>query len=441
MPAIAVPVFALAWWAACYLLGRDPVRQATGRAAAALMAYAVGVAVWTVAPGSMPAQVLFCAPALLWAGSAVALLPSSLPERRPIDLGWLTLSAAFLVTVVALPEAGRLVVLAPLAGGVVLLWRFRDQVRPPMLPAALVVAAVLYGVTLTALLLPLSLGAPVLVIAALGLDLLILGFLVAVNDAMGAGERLRPDLTRSVLGALAAIVLLGGPSALTMLAVDSDAVLILQFALIAVVMTLAGLSGAVQRALDAIAFRRDGRLRAERSALLMLIEALPRQRHRPPLPSVPEDDFRRFTEQALDHYGDLGRLMRSPLIDLPAIDRRLGRRDQPWARAAELRKVLHEGVDRLRPAGAFDTTDAWRSYTVLHYCCVLGLDPYARRLKTDGLDRDARRALDWMRRQVPRRRLRRWQAEGAAVIAGRLRAEMAGGQPQWSVRTAPTRST
>ncbi|XVU24475.1 hypothetical protein ACQPZJ_45865 [Actinoplanes sp. CA-054009] len=440
MPAIAVPVFALAWWAACYLLGRDPVRAATGRAAAALMAYSAGVVVWTVEPNSMPAQVLFCAPALLWAGAAVSLLPAALPERRQIDLGWMVLSAAFLITVVALPEAGRLVVLAPLAGGVVLLWRFRDQVRPPMLPAALAVAAVLYGVTLTALLLPVSLGVPILVVAALGLDLLILGFLVAVNDAMLAGERLRPDLIRSVLGAVAAVVLLGGPAALTMIAVDSDAVRILQFALVAVAMTLAGLSGAVQRALNAVAFRRDGRLRSDRAALLMVVEALPRRRH---TRNASDDDFRRFTQQALDNYGDVGRLMRSPLTGLPMIDRRLAGRtpDQPLERALELRRVLHEGVDRLRPAGEFDTTDSWRLYNALHYCQVLGLNPYARRPNTDGLDRDTRRALDWMRRKVPRRTLRRWQAEGATVIAARLRDELTGGKPRWSVRGAPTRST
>ncbi|SNY10943.1 hypothetical protein SAMN05421748_101960 [Paractinoplanes atraurantiacus] len=435
MPAIAVPAFALAWWAACYLLGRDPVRAPTARAAAALLAYAAGVVVWTVEPNSMAAQVLFCAPALLWAGAAVALLPPASPERRQIDIGWMVLSVAFLITVVALPEAGRLVVLAPLAGGVVLLWRFRDQVRPPMLPAALAVAAVLYGVTLTALLLPVSLGVPILVIAALGLDLLILAFLVAVDDALTAGERLRPDLIRSVLGALAGIVLLGGPAALTMIAVDSGAVRVLQFALVAVVMTLAGLSGAVQRALNAIAFRGDSRLRSDRAALLMRVEALPRQRT---LTKVSEDDFRRFTRQALDNYGDLGRLMRSPLTGLAIVDQGRTSREE---KALRLRAVLHEGVDRLRPAGEFDTTDSWRLYNALHYCLVLGLNPYARRLNTDGLDRDARRALDWMRRKVPRRTLRRWQEEGAAVIAGRLQAQLNGGKPRWSVRGAPTRST
>ena len=52
--------------------------------------------------------------------------------------------------VIALPPAGRLVVLAPLAGGVVLLWWLRDQVRPSLLPAAFAVVAALYGLGLVA---------------------------------------------------------------------------------------------------------------------------------------------------------------------------------------------------------------------------------------------------------------------------------------------------
>jgi hypothetical protein len=64
--------------------------------------------------------------------------------------------------------------------------------------------------------------------------------------------------------------------------------------------------------------------------------------------------------------------------------------------------------------GLFGTTEEWRYYNALYYCCVLGLRPYdRRRVRTDGLDRDARRALDWFRRYVPRRHMRQWQREGA----------------------------
>jgi len=435
--AIAVPAFALTWWAACYLVGRDPARPASWRAAAALAAYAIGIVVWTVAPESTAAQVLICAPALLWAGTAIALLPPSLPERRQIDLGWLVLSGLVVVMTVALPQAGRLVVLAPLAGGLVLLWRFRDQVRPPMLPAALVVAAVLYSAGLAALLFPLDPGPSGLVLAAVGLDLLMLAFLVAVAEAIDVGERLRPDLIRSATAALTATVLAGGLALLTMLAApDETWVTILQFVLVGLVLTLVGLAGPIHRVLDTIAFWSDDRLRQDRAALFLLADALPRHRQRHRLITTTEEDFVRFTRQALDNFENVGRLMRSPLTDLPAVDHRLTGRaiEQPLARAIELRTVLQDAVERLRPSGPFDVTDDWRHFNALHYCTVLGLNPYERRQRTDGLDRDARRALDWMRRYVPRRVLRRWQTEGAGMVAERLWKELVSTDPRWLTR-------
>jgi hypothetical protein len=439
--AVAVPAFALSWWAACYLIGRDPARGPSSRAAAALIAYAIGVLIWTLAPGSTIAEVFLCLPALFWAGTTVALLPKLVPERRQIELGWLILAAPFLLMVVALPPAGRLVVIAPLAGGVVLLWRFRDQVQPTILPAALAVVAALYAAGLATLLL-VDLGAPELVVVALGIDLLMLGFLVAIADALDVGERLRPDLIRSMTAALLGVVAVGGPAVLTMRAADRTTVTVLQFVLVAAVMTAIGLIGQLRRWLDSIAFRHDERLRQDRSALLALTEALPRRRQRHRLIGTRQPEFLRFTRQALENYGRLGRLMRSPLTDLPAVDRRLSGLtiEQPLARAMELRAVLQESIDRLRPAGSFATTDEWRHYNALYFCVVLGLDPYERRHRTDGLDREARQALDWMRRYVPRRSLRRWQDEGASIVARRLWDELTHTDPRWLTR-ATTRST
>ena len=441
MPAVAVPAFALSWWAACYLIGRDPARGPSSRAAAALTAYAIGVVTWTIAPGSATAEVLLCLPALFWAGTAVALLPRLVPERRQIDRGWLILAAPFLLMVVALPSPGRLVVIAPMAGGVVLLWRFRDQVQPMILPAALAVVAGLYAAGLAMLLL-VDPGTPELVIAAIGVDLLMLGFLVAVADALDVGERLRPDLIRSLTAALLGVLVVGVPTALTMLTAPGTTVTVLQFVLLAAVMAGIGLIGQLRRWVDTLAFRHDDRLRQDRGALLLLAEALPlhRQRHR--LIGTQQQEFLRFTRQALDNYGRLGRLMRSPLTDLPAVDRRLTGLtiEQPLARAMELRAVLQEGVDRLRPAGAFAISEKWRHYNALYFCVVLGLDPYERRHRTDGLDREARQALEWMRRYVPRSTLRRWQAEGAAIVARRLWDELTNTDPRWLTRVT-TRST
>nr|WP_296063931.1 hypothetical protein [uncultured Actinoplanes sp.] len=441
MPAIAVPAFALAWWAACYLIGRDPGRRAPSRAAAALVAYAVACVVWTVAPGSAAAQILICVPALCWAGAAIGLLPDTLPERRHLDLGWLAGSVIFLAMVIALPEAGRLVALAPLAGALVLLWRSRDEVRPPMLPAALSVVAFLYAVAL-AVLLGLHVGVAGLVLAAIGLDLLMLGFLVAVAEALDLGERLRPDLVRAVTGGLAGAVLAGGLAALTVIAAGGDTwVTVLQFVLVALVMSLIGLNGAVTRELDTVAFFHDHRLRTTRNGLLLLAAALPRRRLPHRLPVTAEEDFLRFTRYALDNYQDAGRLLRSPLIDLPMVERRLPGRavEDPLARVIALRAILRESVDRLRPSGQFATSDDWRYYNALHFCSVLGMDPHRRRLRTEGLDREARHALDWMRRYVPRRVLKRWQTEGATLVASRLWDDFVATDPRRRARAVAER--
>ena len=450
MPAIAVPAFALTWWLACYLVGRDPVRPVLRRAALALVAYALGVAVWTIRPESTAAEILLCLPALLWAGTAVALLPAIVPERRQIDLAWQVLFALFLAMSFVLAPAGRLVVLVPLIGGLVLLWRFRDQVEPRMLPAALTVVAVLYSVGLIVLLLPVDLGARGLVLAPIGVDVLILGYLAAVADAVDAGERLHSDLSRSLIAAVAGTVLAGGAATLTMLTEPaSTEITVLQFVLVGVVQTAIGLGGPIRRLLDRISFLHDERLCADRSALLLLADALPRHRERHRLIVTSKDDFLRFTRRALDSYADLGRLMRSPLTDLPTVDRRLTGRaiEQPLARALELRTVLQETVTRMRPSGRFEATDEWRHYAALHYCCVLGLRPYGPRPRTDGLDREERQAVDWIRRQVPRRTLRRWQDEGATIVAGRLWDELVSTDPRWLTRVPPgkrsttTRST
>ncbi|MFI7600932.1 hypothetical protein [Actinoplanes sp. NPDC049681] len=440
VPAIAVPVFALTWWLGCYLVARDPARVLLWRAAGALGSYAVAVAAWSLAPGSAVARVLLCIPALCWSGVAAALLPRDVPERRQINLGWAYASALFLVLAALLPGVGKLVALAPLAGATVLLLRYRDKVRPGSLPAALAVAAALYAAGLIVVLAPIDLGSAELVLAAIGLDLLLLGFLVAVADATEAGERLIPDLRRSLVTAVAATLLCGGPAALTMLAAPGlRTVTVLQYVLVAVVLGAAGLAVPVRAGLDRLAFLQDERLRQDRSALLLAAEALPRRRERHRMIALDEDEFRRLTRRALDDFADIGRLLRNPLVDLPAVDRRLQARgpgvaEQPLMRVAELRAVLAEQVAKLRPAAGFGTTDEWRLYNALHYCCVLGLRPYDRTPRADGLNRDARRALDWFRRHVPRGTLRRWTAEGADMVAARLWRELLSTDPRWLTR-------
>jgi hypothetical protein len=437
VPAIVVPAFALTWWLGCYLVGRDPSRPVLWRAAAGLVAYAVAIAAWTIAPGSGVAEILLCLPALFWAGVTVGLLPEHAPEWRGVNRGWLPLSVIFLVFAAALPGVGKLVALAPLAGAMVLLLRYRETVRPTSLPAALGGAAVLYVVALMVVLAPIDLGAPELVLAAIGLDLLLMGFLVAVADTVEAGERLLPDLRRSLVAAVAAALLVGGPAALTLIAVPGRTlVLVLQFGLVAVVMSAVGLAGPLRAGLDRLAFLQDDRLRQDRAVLMLAADALPRRRERHRMIALDATEFARLTRRALDDYGDVGRLLRNPLVDLPTVDRRLAARgpgvaDQPLIRAMELRAVLAEHVQRLRPSGPLETGEDWRFYNALYFCCVRGLRPYQRQPQADGLDRDARKALDWFKRYVNRRTLRRWKSEGAELVAAQLWRELVSTDPRW----------
>ena len=426
MPVLAVLAFALSWWLACYLIGRDPGRTVLRWAAATLGAYAIGVMIWTLAPGSALAQIWSAVPALGFAAVVVAVLPLPPGERRPIDRGALVLGVLFLIMVIALPGVGKLVGLTPLIGALTLLWRARAQVIPPRLPAALIAMAVLYAAGLALLLRPGPAGGPALAIAATGLDLLMVGYLVAVAHAVETGERLRPDLRRSLATAAVVIVLFGGPAIGTLLIVNGhDGVVALQFGMVGAAAAVAGLGNRLRRLLDRLALADEDALRADRRALFLNADALLRRRERSRLTAIGEPDFLRLTSRALSDFGDLDRLTRSPLTDLPAVERRLaGREDQPRARARELRAVLRECVSGLRPPGPFGTTDEWRYYNALQFCCVLGLNPYARRLRLDGLSRGARLAVDWFRRYVPRDVCRQWQREAAMVVAEQLWTEL-----------------
>ncbi|WP_067507769.1 hypothetical protein [Actinoplanes sp. TFC3] len=442
MPApLAVAAFALTWWLGAYLVGRDATSTTLWRAAGGLWTYGTGVVAWTVAPGSFAAQTLLCLPALFWAGVATALLPSDVPERTLVNRGWPIAALVFLVPTLLLPSVGKLVALAPLAGGLVLLLRYRHRVRPQQLPPALTIAAALYVAGLIVVLAPLTFGAPELVIATIGLDLLLCGFLVAAFDAVDTGERLLPDLRRSLVFAGAALLLCGGPAAITMLAVPGRAtVTVLQFVLVGVVMSAVGLAVPVRAGLDRLAFLHDERLRRDRSALLLAAEALTRRRERHRMIGLDEAEFRRLVRRALDGFGDGGRMLRNPLAELPAVDRRLhargaGLAEQPLARVAELRAVLVEQVERLKPGGPPDTSEEWRFYNALHYCCVLGLRPYDRAPQLDGLDRDARRILDWIRRYVRREALELWTTQAAEQVASRMWRDLLRTDPRWLTRS------
>ena len=141
--------------------------------------------------------------------------------------------------------------------------------------------------------------------------------------------------------------------------------------------------------LDRLAFSRSPDLRADRATLRRTEAALP-LRSANPLDGVDDDTFARLTRRALGHYGDLSKLVASPLTALPIIDERLAARgapDQPLERANELKALLADRIARLKPrdGGDFGTTEQWRHYNSLYFPYVVGVRAYAQNATAAGL--------------------------------------------------------
>ncbi|MGA9674926.1 MAG: hypothetical protein WBR28_06685, partial [Mycobacterium sp.] len=294
----------------------------------------------------------------------------------------------------------------------------------------MVVATLFFALGNAILIIPLDLVPSWLALASTGFDVLLLGVAVALWDAFDEGQALRADMLRSFAGCTAVATLLGG-QVLIGLAVTRDqpgtqvALTILLFTTVAIAITVQVLADPLAGVLDRLAFWKSPTLRADRAALRHTGAALP-LRSEDPLVDVDDDTFARLTRRALGHYGDLTKLVASPLTALPVIDERLAARgapDHPLERANELKAVLADGISRLKPrdGGDFGTTEQWRHYNALYFPYVVGVRAYAQNATASGLDPTARQAWQWFVTEVPQRSLHNWQNAAARLIAADLR--------------------
>jgi hypothetical protein len=449
MLALTVIAFGVAWWLGLYLIARDPRKPVLRRAGAGLLAYAGALAcaaLRTVDESEAAAAIqglLSCLPALAWTGVVIRLLPEEWAWRARLDRAWLFgLVPLVAVALGAIVEAGdapalagvgtaagparaviAVLVLAPLALTVGLA---ATQARRRIGGGVLAVITLQFGLGVAALLFPLGWLSDGLLIAGIGVDLILLGLAVALFDAFAEGESLRADMARSLLTSAAVAALFGSQVGLAIAVGEpTPALAALLLGTVAAAVTVQVLGSPLAGALDRAAFAGDPQLQRTRAELRDVADALPKRAAPSPLDDLDDDEFARVTRRALAQYGDLGKLVNSPLTALPAVDARLAARgaaDQPLERATELKALLFESIQRLKPRdGDFGTSDEWRFYNALHFSYVVGIRPYGRRAHHAGLDGDSRRAFDWFAQQVPERTLYNWQTAAAKLVATDLR--------------------
>jgi len=437
-------VFGLSWWLGLYLLARDPRKPVLVLAALGLTSFALVVALDAVRVTRGPHSALLSqlevylvvVPGVAWCAVLLEL-------ARPSDTWRSRVGDMVAVVVVAVLAA----VGATLAGGVngplrlghwvmfgvisvstlgAMVIAVRRQSRPRRAVRVAVVATLFFALGNAILVIPLGLVPSWLALALTGFDVLTLGVAVALWDAFDEGQALRADMRRSFIGTVVVAALFGGQALIGMaVTTERTALTVLLFTSIGIAIAINVLADPLAVVLDRLAFSKSPELRAGRAALRDAEAALPlRSAH--PLDGLDADTFVRLTRRALGHYGDLSKLVASPLTTLPVIDTRLATRgapDQPLERANELKALLADRIAALKPrdSGDFGTTEQWRHYNSLYFPYVVGVRAYAQNATAAGLDPVARQAWQWFVTEVPQRSLHNWQNAAARVIAADLR--------------------
>ena len=450
MAALSAVVFALSWWLGLYLLARDPRKPVLALAAIGLCSFATVVAldaVRLVAHAELLSHLeiyLVAVPGVAWFAVLVELSrPCDSWRIRTSELllvagvGALSLLGAVLAGGVEGPlRTGHIVMFAVISSSTLgaMVAALARPAQPVPVAGVVTVATLFFALSNAILIIPLGLVPSWLALASTGVDVLLLGVAVAVWDAFDEGQALRADMMRSFTGSVAVSVLFGGQILIGMAvtrqeSVAQTALTVLLFTSVAIAVAVQVLADPLAGVLDRLAFSRSPALRADRAALRRTEAALPlRSAH--PLDDVDDDTFARLTRRALGHYGDLSKLVASPLTALPVIDKRLAARgapDQPLERANELKALLADRIARLKPrdGGDFGTTEEWRYYNALYFPYVVGVRAYAQNATAAGLDPTARRAWQWLVTEVPQRSLHNWQNAAARLIAADLRGRVA----------------
>jgi len=442
--ALSAVVFTLSWWMGLYLASRDPRKPVLAAAAVGLCGFAVVVALDAIRLAGPAAALgrleiyLVALPGVAW---FAVLIQLARPHEREGGPGREALLTAVVAAAAMLGATWAGDVNGPLRGGhwvmfavisastlAAMVLAVRRAGQPARVAAVVALATLFFALGNAIIVIPLGLVPSWIALAATGFDILLLGIAVALWDAFDEGQALRGAMVRSFLGTAAVAVAFGGQLLIGLAFLGrygQGTVTVLLFTVLAVAIGITVLADPLAGLLDRVAFARFPVLRAERATLRNAQTALP-SRSPSALDELDDETFVRVTRRALSHYGDLSKLVASPLTGLLAIDTRLAARggaDQPLERANELRALLAEQIDRLKPrdGGDFGTTEQWRYYNALYFPYVAGVRAYAQTATATGLDPVARKAWQWMVTEVPQRSLHNWQNAAARLIAAELR--------------------
>lgn len=446
--------FGLAWWLGLYLIGRDVSNPQLRFAGLGLASYALALAFDilgnTAADPAITRNLmrwgwpLLFLPALFWFASLLYFLPEDAFVRRRLDsaiskgllpvaliLYLLAGGTEFIATVSdegVRPGPGYFLfaaslILLLLGSGYLFFRAIRGQ-RIHLSLGLVLVATLFFGLGIGLLLVPFDLLPRWLLVLGIGLDLALLGFGIAATDALGLGEALLPDFWRSFVYSLFIVLLFAGQVVLAIM-LSTGVNLAMVALLLATTMTSIGIqvyADPLQSGLDWLVFARIPRVREARAEARVVASAVPRTRELLDPSTLTEEQFVHLTRRALSQMGNLPRLAGSPLTRLPIVEQRLDDRDvedTTLERAAELKALLTESIERLKPRGQedFGTSDEWRHYNALYFPYVVGLKPYSRRADYVDLDEASQSALEWFQTQVPERTLYNWQNAAALLVA------------------------
>ena len=450
MAALSALVFSLSWWLGLYLLARDPRKPVLAFSAIGLCSFATAVAldaVRLVTHSALLGHVeiyLVAVPGVAWFAVLLEIARAD-DNARPRTGELLLVGGAGALMMVGAAMAGSVsgplrpghlvmcvVISASTLGAMTAALRRRTRKIP--LVGLVITATLFFALANAILIIPLGVVPSWLALASTSCDVLSLGVAVALWDAFDEGQALRADMLRSFTGTGMVVALLGGQILIGIALTQHEktaltALTVLLFTSLAIASSVQVLADPLAGLLDRLVFSRSPMLRADRETLRRTQSALP-LRSADPLDDFDEDTFARLTRRALGHYGDLSKLVASPLTALPAIDERLAARgapDQPLERAIELKALLADRIARLKPrdGGDFGTTEQWRYYNALYFPYVVGVRAYAQNATAAGLDATARRAWQWFVTEVPQRSLHNWQNAAARLIAADLRGRVA----------------